>query len=277
MSAPAPAPDAAARTLLRGDLAFGVDFIPWTDGVVAVVGAPSASAAPARATPEAFEPAPRGKAAPPPTAPAAVAVDASAGKAAALEALRRRHDAECVHCTTATAHTNTVFGEGNPEARLMFVGEAPGETEDRLGRPFVGRAGQKLDEMIQAMGLSRESVYIANVLKSRPPDNRTPLPDEVAGCGPWLEAQIRIIRPQVLVTLGGPATKLLLGTETGITRLRGIWAEWRPAAEPGLTIPVMPTYHPAYLLRNYTLKTRQEVWSDLLQVKERLAAAASGG
>src|SRR5204863_9057577 len=106
----------------------------------------------------------------------------------------------------------------------MFVGEAPGETEDRLGRPFVGPAGQKLDEMIRAMGLTREDVYIANVLKSRPPANRTPLQPEVDRCGPYLVDQIRIIRPRVLVRLGGPATKLLLATELGITRLRGIWS-----------------------------------------------------
>ena len=181
------------------------------------------------------------------------------------------HDAGCPHCTTATGHTQTVFGEGNPAARLVFVGEAPGETEDQLGRPFVGRAGQKLDEMIKAMGMSRADVYIANVLKSRPPDNRTPMPSEVERCAPYLAAQLRIIRPQVIVSLGGPATKFLLGVETGITKLRGQWASWTPPGEGGAApIPVMPTYHPAYLLRNYTPKTRGEVWSDLKQVMDRL-------
>jgi uracil-DNA glycosylase family 4 len=188
-----------------------------------------------------------------------------------LMALRALHDANCPHCTTATGHTQTVFGEGNPSARLVFVGEAPGETEDQLGRPFVGRAGQKLDEMIKAMGMSREDVYIANVLKSRPPDNRTPLPTEVERCAPYLAAQLQIIRPEVIVSLGGPATKFLLGVDTGITKLRGQWAYWCP---PGGAladrIAVMPTYHPAYLLRNYTPKTRGEVWSDLKQVMERL-------
>lgn len=191
-------------------------------------------------------------------------------RAAALEALRVRHDAECSHCTTATAHTHTVFGEGSPTARLMFVGEAPGESEDRSGRPFVGRAGQKLDEMIHAMGLAREQVYIANVLKSRPPDNRTPLQHEVDACGPWLIEQIRIIRPEVIVTLGGPATKLMLGTDEGITRLRGVWASWQPTGQGMDVIPVMPTYHPAYLLRNYTAQTRAEIWTDLQAVMERL-------
>jgi len=188
-----------------------------------------------------------------------------------LDRLRAMHDAECPHCTTAKGHTQTVFGEGNPTARLVFVGEAPGETEDQLGRPFVGRAGQKLDEMIKAMGLAREDIYIANVLKSRPPNNRTPMPDEVERCAPYLAAQLQIIRPEAIVSLGGPATKFLLGVDTGITKLRGQWASWTPPGETGgPPIPVMPTYHPAYLLRNYTPKTRGEVWSDLKQVMDRL-------
>ncbi|MBC23236.1 MAG: hypothetical protein CMJ32_04890 [Phycisphaerae bacterium] len=191
-----------------------------------------------------------------------------------LDRLRARHDAECPHCTQATAHTQTVFGEGSPEADLVFIGEAPGATEDELGRPFVGRAGKKLDEMIQAMGLSREDVYIANVLKARPPDNRTPQPDEIARCSPYLQEQLRIIRPRVIVTLGGPATKLILETTTGITRLRGTWGSYRIENGDGadLEIPVMPTYHPAYLLRNYTKQTRSEVWSDLQAVKDRILA-----
>ncbi|MGA0173852.1 MAG: uracil-DNA glycosylase [Phycisphaerales bacterium] len=189
------------------------------------------------------------------------------GKPARLAALRVRHDRECAHCTTATTHTQTVFGEGSPDAAVMFVGEAPGEQEDRTGRPFVGRAGQKLEDMIKAMGFSREEVYIANVLKSRPPDNRTPLRHEVEACGPYLVEQVRIIRPRAIVTLGGPATKLLLETEEGITKLRGIWATYRAG---DLEIPVMPTFHPAYLLRNYTPEVRKQVWSDLTQVLEKL-------
>ncbi|MCA9284022.1 MAG: uracil-DNA glycosylase [Phycisphaerales bacterium] len=190
-----------------------------------------------------------------------------AGKQAALDALRDRHDRTCPHCTVATAHTQTVFGEGDPDADLMFVGEAPGETEDRLGRPFVGRAGQKLDEIIAAMGLQRADIYIANVLKSRPPDNRTPLRHEVEACGPFLQEQIRLIAPKVIVTLGGPATKLLMETELGITRLRGVWSEYR---DGDLVVPLMPTFHPAYLLRNYTVETRQQVWSDMQAVLEVL-------
>lgn len=187
---------------------------------------------------------------------------------AALDALRRRHDEECPHCSVATGHTRMVFGEGRADADLMFVGEAPGEQEDRTGRPFVGRAGQKLDEIIAAMGLRREDVYIANVLKSRPPNNRTPTLDEVAGCAPYLVEQIRIIQPKVIVTLGGPATKLLLETKEGITRLRGSWAVFDDGTRE---IPVMPTFHPAYLLRNYTRETRARVWSDMQAVMARLA------
>ena len=191
-----------------------------------------------------------------------------ATKAERLARLDELHAASCPHCTTATAHTRLVFGEGNPDAEVVFVGEAPGETEDRLGRPFVGRAGEKLDEMIGAMGLSRGDVYIANVLKSRPPDNRTPLAHEVERCGPYLLAQLGVIRPKVIVTLGGPATKLLLASELGITRLRGVFASVKLGAAEGspFEVPVMPTFHPAYLLRNYTTETRMQVWEDLKKV-----------
>ncbi len=188
-----------------------------------------------------------------------------------LADLRARHDAECPHCTSVRTHRQTVFGEGSAHAQVFFVGEAPGETEDEVGRPFVGRAGQKLDEMIKAMGFRREDCYIANVLKSRPPNNRTPLPAEIAKCGPYLVEQITIIRPTVLVPLGGPATQLLLKVDIGITKLRGQWTQWIPPASSGLPpIAVMPTFHPAYLLRNYTLETRAQVWSDLKAVVERL-------
>lgn len=195
-------------------------------------------------------------------------------RSALLEALRDRHARECPHCTRATGHTNLVFGEGSPNAGLVFVGEAPGETEDQTGRPFVGKAGQKLDEMIAAMKLRREDVYIANVLKSRPPNNRTPVQTEVDGCGPFLIEQLCILQPRVIVTLGGPATKLLLATDVGITRLRGAWGTWKAPAWTGLdlSVPVMPTYHPAYLLRNYTAQTRGEVWADLQAVMARIGA-----
>ncbi len=188
-------------------------------------------------------------------------------KQSRLDELRQRHDRECPHCTTATAHTQTVFGEGNPDARLVFVGEAPGAEEDKTGRPFVGRAGQLLEKMIVAMGLSREEVYIANVLKSRPPNNATPTPDEVMKCAPFLAEQLRIIAPEVIVALGAPATKFLLDTTDGISALRGSWHSCRLG---DLEIPVMPTFHPAYLLRNYTPEARGKVWSDLQMVLKRL-------
>jgi len=188
-----------------------------------------------------------------------------------LAELRERHELECEHCTNVRGHIQTVFGEGSPDADIFFVGEAPGETEDRIGRPFVGLAGQKLDEMIRAMGLRREDCYIANVLKSRPPENRTPLAEEIERCGPYLVDQILIVNPKVIVTLGGPATKLLLKVDLGISKLRGVWAEWipPPSTRRG-PIPVMPTHHPAYLLRNYTVETRKEVWSDLQAVTRKI-------
>ncbi len=163
--------------------------------------------------------------------------------------------------------TQPVFGEGNPVADLMFVGEAPGADEDRLGRPFVGAAGKKLDEIINAMGFLRSDVYIANILKSRPPGNRAPLPDEVADHGPFLKAQIRAIQPRVIVALGRPSAHFLLSSTDSMSRLRGVWGYWD---DEGLRIPVMPTYHPAYVLRRYTQEVRAQVWSDMQQVIAKL-------
>jgi DNA polymerase len=148
----------------------------------------------------------------------------------------------------------------------MFVGEGPGAEEDAQGEPFVGRAGKKLDEMIVAIGLRRDAVYIANIVKCRPPKNRDPERDEVETCIPFLEAQIDAIRPAVIVTLGAPATKTLLDTRVGITRLRGNWHSYRG-------IPVMPTFHPAYLLRAYTPENRRKVWEDLKAARSRLDEA----
>jgi len=240
-----------ARQHLRTNQLFGVNVIP--------IRIPVEVAAPGRDAP-----------------PVHVNCDVDRTKHAELVALASRHDAECPHCTHATAHTRTVFGEGNVDAQLMFIGEAPGAEEDRQGRPFVGRSGQKLDQIITAMGLSREVVYIANVLKSRPPNNRTPLQHEIDACSAYLHEQIRMIRPEVIVTLGGPATKLLLRTDTGITRLRGSWSTYIDEAEsPALEIPVMPTFHPAYLLRNYTPETRQMVWDDMQQVMTRLSGGTT--
>jgi DNA polymerase len=169
---------------------------------------------------------------------------------------------DCTRCRLHEGRTNIVFGVGDPGAALMFIGEGPGADEDAQGEPFVGRAGQKLNEMIQSIGLAREEVYIANVVKCRPPQNRDPKPDEVAMCSPFLFRQIEAIRPRVIVTLGSPATKLLLNTSTGITRLRGTWQDFRG-------VPVMPTFHPAYLLRAYTRENRKKVWDDLRAAKAR--------
>jgi uracil-DNA glycosylase len=165
----------------------------------------------------------------------------------------------CKRCRLCEARHNTVFGEGDANARIMFIGEGPGETEDNTGRPFVGRAGELLDKMIAGMGLERRQVYIANIVKCRPPGNRVPAPDEVAACTPYLLRQIQIIRPRVIVTLGLPAAKYMLQTNNTMGRLRGQWHDWRG-------IKLMPTYHPAYLLRSYTPENRAAVWSDLKKV-----------
>jgi DNA polymerase len=174
----------------------------------------------------------------------------------------RAHIGDCTRCKLHTGRTNLVFGVGNPGARLMFVGEGPGADEDLQGEPFVGRAGQLLTQIIKAMGLSREDVYIANVVKCRPPNNRNPEPDEIAECSPFLHAQIAAIRPVVIVALGKFAAQTLLGTETPISRLRG---QFHPM---GSTV-VMPTFHPSYLLRNPAAK--RDVWEDMKMVMARLA------
>jgi uracil-DNA glycosylase family 4 len=180
-----------------------------------------------------------------------------------LEQLSTKHDDTCGHCTQETGYTQTVFGVGNPNAQLMFIGEAPSVEEDLQGIPFVGEAGEKLNEIISAMGMQREDVYIANVLKSRPLNNRTLSTEEVAMCAIFLAAQVAIIQPEVIVALGSPAAKFLLCTTTEITQLRGKWSSFDG-------IPVMPTFHPAYLLRNYTKETRMQLWSDMQQVMAKL-------
>jgi DNA polymerase len=286
-----------ARTLLAQHAEttrlLGVDFLPLGT-------APQPAAAPAASDVEALDDVRFAIAAPeaptvsrrPTSGPAAIPAPTDlaachahltdpAGK---LAALRARYGADSPHQHFEWAATNPpiniVFGEGDPAARLMFVGEAPGETEDQTGRPFVGRAGQLLEKMIVAMGLSREAVYITNVLKTRPPNNATPTPQQAALCAPYLVEQIRIINPEVIVTLGLPAANLLLETNAQMRNLRGVWAAFPPEnatvmAAPGLApIPVMPTYHPAYLLRSYTEENRRKVWADLKAVMDRLAENA---
>jgi len=165
----------------------------------------------------------------------------------------------CQKCRLHETRTNTVFGEGDPDARIFFIGEGPGETEDHTGRPFVGRAGELLNKQIAAMGLRREQVFIANIVKCRPPGNRVPAPDEVATCTPYLERQLEIVRPKVIVTLGLPAAKYMLKSSSTMGRLRGQWQDWRG-------IRLMPTYHPSFLLRSPTYENRSAVWSDLQKV-----------
>ncbi|HXV18692.1 MAG TPA: uracil-DNA glycosylase [Candidatus Omnitrophota bacterium] len=187
----------------------------------------------------------------------------SAGKREALEALKKKF-ADCSLCELSKTRTKLVFGAGNPEARLMFVGEAPGFDEDKQGEPFVGAAGQLLTKIIEAMKLKREDVYIANCLKCRPPGNRNPLPSEILTCDPILRAQIEIIQPEIICALGKFAAQTLLATEEPISRLRGRFHE-----RPGFKI--MPTFHPAYLLRNPADK--KLAWEDFQKIMRELGIA----
>ena len=190
-----------------------------------------------------------------------------AQKTVALKQLDETQVVGCTKCRLHETRTRTVFGEGNPDAQLVFIGEGPGENEDLSGRPFVGKAGQLLDRMIQAMGLSREKVFICNIVKCRPPNNRQPAPDETATCTPYLLRQLEIIRPKVIVTLGLPASQYILRTKISMTKMRGQWHDWN-------AIKVMPTYHPAYVLRAYTRQTREAVWNDLQAVLVELKLPA---
>jgi DNA polymerase len=171
---------------------------------------------------------------------------------------------ECTRCRLSEGRRQIVFGDGNPNADLMFIGEGPGAEEDRRGLPFVGRAGELLTQMIEkGLGISRSDVYICNIVKCRPPQNRTPLADEVGACAPFLEGQIAAVRPKVIVALGKPATSLLLGRDVAITRIRGSWHEV-------FGIPLMPTLHPAFILRQYTAENRRLVWEDLKAAVARM-------
>jgi DNA polymerase len=172
---------------------------------------------------------------------------------------------DCTRCKLHRHRNKIVFGTGNPRAELVFVGEGPGHDEDLQGIPFVGRAGQLLTQMIEAMGVTRNDVYIANVVKCRPPENRTPEKDEISTCMPFLLRQLAAINPKVIVCLGSCATQALLNTNKGISGLRGQWLDFRGAK-------LMPTYHPAYLLRNPAAKT--DVWADLRKVMALLGLKA---
>lgn len=191
---------------------------------------------------------------------AAPATGRAGSKAERLAELQRRYK-DCMSCALGSRRTNLVFGSGDPDARLMFVGEAPGQDEDEQGLPFVGAAGQLLTKIIEAMKLTRQSVYIANTLKCRPPNNRAPLPEEQSACSPILEAQIDIIQPCVICALGKSAAQALLGTTEPIGRLRGRFHDRRG-------IKLMPTFHPAYLLRNPGDK--KLVWQDCQTIMREL-------
>lgn len=183
----------------------------------------------------------------------------------------------CTNCRLHEGRTQTVFGVGDTNARLVFVGEGPGFEEDRQGIPFVGRAGQLLTRMVAAMGLDRNEVYICNVVKCRPPDNRDPAPDEIAACNPYLREQLTTIEPEVVVALGAPAARTLLATNDSIGRLRGRFHDFEVVAPRGnkFIFPLMPTYHPAYLLRSPNQKGK--TWDDLQKVMARLGLPLPSG
>jgi len=194
----------------------------------------------------------------------------AAEKTEQLRVLNEDQVKKCTKCSLCETRTHTVFGQGAPNAHLVFVGEAPGYEEDKQGLVFIGRAGQLLTRMIAAMGLTREEVFICNVLKCRPPGNRDPSADEILACNPYLCEQLAIIEPEVLVALGSPAAKTLLNTAESIGRLRGRFHDYYVSGVTGegVAIPLMPTYHPAYLLRNPAQKGK--VWEDLQMVMRLL-------
>ena len=191
-------------------------------------------------------------------------------KRARLAAMDANEVTGCTKCRLCETRTKTVFGEGDADAKIFFIGEGPGENEDLTGRPFVGKAGELLNKMIGAMGLRREQVFISNIVKCRPPGNREPAADETGTCTPYLLRQLEIVRPRAIVTLGRPSSQYMLQSKLSMSRLRGQWHDWRG-------IKLMPTYHPAYVLRNYTDQTRAAVWSDLQQVMAEVGLPAKKG
>lgn len=190
----------------------------------------------------------------------------SAAHVVTLAALNARATA-CTRCPLREKRTNVVFGEGNPHARVMFVGEGPGEVEDKTGHPFVGSAGQKLDEVFASVGITRDDVYITNVVKCRPPGNRVPTKKEMEACYPYLEAQIALINPGLIVTLGNTPTQWLIPSAGGITKVRGTFLPWRGGIE------IFPMFHPSYLLRNPSRakgSPKYLTWLDIQQVRKWL-------
>ncbi len=203
----------------------------------------------------------------PPSAAGELFAPASSGPRPTLEQVRKRLG-DCTRCPLSEGRSTIVFGDGNPDADILFIGEGPGAEEDKRGLPFVGRAGELLTRMIErGMGIARSQVYICNIVKCRPPGNREPAPNEIAACRPFLDEQIEAVAPKVIVSLGRPATGLLLGHDVSITRLRGVWHDYRG-------IPLMPTFHPAFILRQYTEENRRLVWQDLQAALVRANAGA---
>jgi uracil-DNA glycosylase len=268
-----------AASALRWWASAGVDFAldehPH-DRIAESAAAAAAKPAPAvgragageRATPAATRPAGES-----PARPISQASEVSSNEVAAsaqdLPELRRRLEA-FEGCTLKRTATQLVFSDGTPGSRVMFVGEAPGADEDRIGRPFVGRAGQLLDRMLAAIGLDRNQVYIANVVPWRPPGNRTPTPQETQACLPFVKRQIELAGPEILVCLGASAAQSLLGIRQGITRVRGAWFSCDIAE--GKTLPAMAMLHPAYLLRQPGQK--RQAWSDMRALADRLRKGA---
>lgn len=238
-------------------------------------GSPSRNGPAGNGRTSAEKPAHGARSLPPPARPeptAAIPDEAQAARArelarsaASMEELRALL-AEFDGCNLKSTAKNLVFADGNPEADVMFVGEAPGRDEDLEGLPFVGRSGRLLDLMLAAIGLDRSRAYIANVIPWRPPGNRTPTPIETEICRPFIERQVELANPKVLVTLGGPAAKVLLHASEGVLRMRGTWKSHTTAS--GVTIPAMPTLHPAYLLR--TPAHKRLAWRDFLEIKAKL-------
>jgi len=264
-----------------------VDSTPEADAVAPVVvstgpiAAASTEPKAAKVQPRIEEPKPSPKimeTAPPPkpvVAAEIASIDVGTGSKAEQLAAMRGPVLACVKCPhLVKSRTQVVFGVGNPEAELMFVGEAPGEDEDKQGEPFVGRAGQLLTKIIETMGFKRSDVYIANVLKCRPdmpvgsPGNRKPKPEEMRTCLPYLRKQIEIIKPRLIVGLGATAMEGLIGSTDSMSRLRGRWHDFQGT-------PLMATYHPSYLLRNQSLTEKRKVWEDMLLVLERMERTIS--
>lgn len=246
---------AALIQYLRTDQLFGLVELPLRLALSGARAAPLVGASPIPATHPASAARPQ------------ITVEALKARIERLRVLDVQRVKPCIKCGLCGTRSQTVFGQGNANARLVFVGEAPGYEEDKQGLAFVGPAGQLLSKMIGAMGLARGDVYICNVIKCRPPENRTPSNDEIAACSPYLYEQLAIIQPEAIVALGAPAAKTLLQTGESIGRLRGRFHDFiLPGSEEA--IPLMPTYHPAYLLR--TPSDKGKTWSDLQQVMKLL-------